>query len=383
VHTELLSDGIVDLMKKGVVDNSRKSHNPDKAIASFCMGSRATYDYLDENPAIEFKRIDYTNNPLVIARNHLMTAINSAREIDLTGQATAESLGGLFYSGIGGQADFMRGSVLAPGGKTILALPSTALNETVSRIVPILRDGAGVTLTRGDVRYVVTEYGIAYIHGKNIRERAMDLIAIAHPKFRPWLMEEAKKKMFVYSDQSLVSGEVGIYPESLEAWRTTKTGLNILLRPAKISDEPLLKDFFYGLSDDSKYLRFFSLRKDMPHTRLQEYGVLDYTKRMVILAVLPKTELEIVIGLGQYDVDENSHYAEVAVVVKDEFQSHGVGTEILSYLTFLAKRQGILGFTAEVLAENRQMLRILDKIGFEVEKRTDDGVYELRQRFST
>jgi acyl-CoA hydrolase/RimJ/RimL family protein N-acetyltransferase len=381
VHTELLSDGIVDLMKKGVVDNSKKSHNPGKTIATFCMGSRATYDYLDENPAIEFKRIDYTNNPLVIARNHLMTAINSAMEVDLTGQATAESLGGLFYSGIGGQADFMRGAVLASRGKTILALPSTALNDTVSRIVPILKEGAGVTLTRGDVRYVVTEYGIAYIHGKNIRERAMDLIAIAHPKFRSWLLEEAKKRTFVYSDQALVSGEVGVYPESLEIWRTTKTGLNILLRPAKISDEPLLKDFFYGLSDDSMHLRFFSSRKDMPHTRLQEYGVLDYTKRMVILAILAKTERESIIGLGQYDVDEDTHYAEVAVVVRDEFQSHGVGTELLSYLTFLARRQGILGFTAEVLAENRQMLRILEKIGFEVEKGTDDRVYELRQRF--
>jgi len=229
---------------------------------------------------------------------------------------------------------------------------------------------------------VVTEYGIAYLHGKNIRERAMDLIAIAHPKFRPWLLEEAKKRMFVYSDQALVSGDVGIYPESLETWKITKTGLDILLRPAKISDESLLKDFFYGLSDDSKYLRFFSQRKDMPHTRLQEYEVLDYTKRMVILAILAKTEREDVIGLGQYDVNEDTHYAEVAVVVKDEFQSHGVGTELLSYLTFLAKRQGILGFTAEVLAENSQMLRILEKLGFQVEKRTDDGDYELRQRFS-
>jgi len=117
VHTELLSDGIVELMKEGVVNNSKKSHNPGKTIASFCMGSRETYDFLDENPAIEFKRIDYTNNPLIIARNYLMTAINSAMEIDLTGQATAESIGGTFYSGIGGQADFMRGAVLAPGGK--------------------------------------------------------------------------------------------------------------------------------------------------------------------------------------------------------------------------------------------------------------------------
>jgi acyl-CoA hydrolase len=185
VHTELFGDGLVDLMKKGVVDNTLKGNNPGKTVAAFCMGSRETYEFLDENPMVDFKRIDYTNSPMVIARNYRMTAINSAMEIDLTGQATAESLGDVFYSGIGGQADFMRGAVMAPEGKTILAMPSTALNDSVSRIVPVLQEGAGVTLTRGDVQYVVTEYGIAYLHGKNIRQRAMDLISIAHPKFRP------------------------------------------------------------------------------------------------------------------------------------------------------------------------------------------------------
>ena len=161
VHTELLSDGLVDLMRKGVVDNSKKSIDVGKTVAAYCMGNKETYDFLDENPTVEFKTIDYVNNPLVIARNRLMTSINSAMEIDLTGQATAESLSGDFYFGIGGQTDFMRGAVLAPEGKSILALPSTAINDTISRIVPSLQEGTGVTLTRGDVHYVVTEYGIA------------------------------------------------------------------------------------------------------------------------------------------------------------------------------------------------------------------------------
>jgi acyl-CoA hydrolase len=181
IHTELLNDGIIELMKCGVVDNIEKSINNGKTIATFCMGRKESYDFIHENPFVEFKTIDYTNNPLIIAQNKRMTAINSALEVDLTGQATAESIGKMFYSGIGGQTDFMRGAVLAPGGKTILALPSTADNESVSRIVPFLKEGAGVTLTRGDIHYVVTEFGIAYLHGKSIRERAMDLIAIAHP----------------------------------------------------------------------------------------------------------------------------------------------------------------------------------------------------------
>ena len=381
VHTELLSDGIVNLMKKGVVTNRKKTHNPGKTVASFCMGSRETYDFLDENPAVEFKRIDYTNHPLIIARNHLMTAINSAMEVDLTGQATAESLGGTFYSGIGGQADFMRGAVLAPGGKTILALPSTALNESVSRIVPTLQEGAGVTLNRGDVRYVVTEYGIAYLHGKNIRERAMDLIAIAHPKFRPWLMETARKKALIYKDQVFIPGEKGMYPEELEIYRTTGKGLNLFLRPAKITDESLLKDFFYDLSEASLYKRFFSVRTDMPHKRLQDFVAVDYSKKMEILATIRENEKEIVIGLGQYELNSDMHSAEVALVVRDKFQGQGVGRELLSYLIYLAKRQGLLGFSGDVLLENRAMVRLFEKMGFDTEKRSEEGVYEMRMWF--
>jgi acyl-CoA hydrolase/GNAT superfamily N-acetyltransferase len=381
VHTELLSDGIVNLMKKGVVTNRRKTHNPGKTVASFCMGSRETYDFLDENPAVEFKRIDYTNNPLIISRNRLMTAINSAMEVDLTGQATAESLGGTFYSGIGGQADFMRGAVLAPGGKTILALPSTALNESVSRIVPVLQEGAGVTLTRGDVRYVVTEYGIAYLHGKNIRERAMDLIAIAHPKFRPWLIEAARKRNLIYKDQVFIPGEKGMYPEELEIHRTTGKGLDLLLRPVKITDEPMLKSFFYDLSFDSMYKRFFSARKDMPHKRLQDFVAVDWSRKMEILATISEKEKETIIGLGQYELNPDMHSAEVALVVRDKYQGLGVGRELLTYLIHIARRQGLLGFTGEVLEENASMVRLFEKMGFETAKRSEEEVYLMRMWF--
>ncbi|MHA1568095.1 MAG: acetyl-CoA hydrolase/transferase family protein, partial [Alphaproteobacteria bacterium] len=194
VHSELISDGIVELMKLKVIDNSKKTINRGKAIATFCMGSKETYEYLHDNPAFEFRTISYTNNPLVIAQNDNIVAINSALEIDLTGQATAESIGQTFFSGIGGQADFMRGAVMAKFGTAILTLPATAKDGDVSRIVPSLQEGSGVSLIRGDVHYVVTEYGIAYLHGKNIRERAMELISIAHPNFRPWLIQEAKKR---------------------------------------------------------------------------------------------------------------------------------------------------------------------------------------------
>jgi acyl-CoA hydrolase/ribosomal protein S18 acetylase RimI-like enzyme len=381
VHTELLSDGIVELMQAGVVDNRRKSIDRHKTVAAFSMGQRATYEFLRDNPAVEFHGVDYTNDPAVIAQIERMTAINTVLQIDLTGQATAESLGDTFYSGIGGQADFMRGAVLAPGGKSILVIQSTARDGEVSRIVPALSGGDGVTLTRGDVHYVVTEYGIAYLHGKNMRERAMALISVAHPKFRPQLLREAKARNLIYRDQAYVPGKRGEYPEALETYRTTRDGVEILLRPVRISDEPLLKDFFYSLSDRSTYRRFLSARKDMPHERLQEFVVIDYTAEMVILAVIKEEEREIVAGVGQYGIDAETHTADVALVVRDDEQDRGIGTEMLSYLTVLAKREGLLGFTAEVLTENEAMMHLFERSGFTIEKRRDAGVYELRMLF--
>jgi acyl-CoA hydrolase/RimJ/RimL family protein N-acetyltransferase len=382
VHTELLTDGIVELMKLGVIDNSQKSIHPGKTVASFCMGQRSTYEFLHDNPAMEFRAIDYTNHPAIISANQNMTAINSALEIDLTGQASAESIGKTFYSGIGGQADFMRAAALAPGGKTILAMQSTAANGELSRIVPFLREGAGVTLNRGDIHYVVTEYGIAYLHGKNIRERAMELISIAAPKFRPWLLKEAKQSNIIYRDQAFVPGKKGEYPESLEMWRTTRAGLAVLLRPVKLSDEPLLKDFFYKLSENSLYRRFISIRRDMPHERLQDFIAIDYTKEMVILAVRGALSgKEEILGMGQYGIDPRTHTGEAAVVVKDDFQNQGLGTELLSYLILLANKAGLLGLTAEILVENTAMLHIATKLGFEIENPRSEGMYRVKLVF--
>ncbi|MCG6536892.1 MAG: GNAT family N-acetyltransferase, partial [Syntrophales bacterium LBB04] len=325
--------------------------------------------------------IDYTNNPFVIAQHDNMAAINSALEIDLTGQATAESIGKVFYSGIGGQADFMRGAFLSRNGKAILALPSTAAGDSISRITPALKEGAGTTLIRGDIHYVVTEYGIAYIHGKSIRERAMELIAIGHPKFKPWLIEEAKKAGLIYQDQAFIPGEKGRYPEELESYRTTKTGFKIFFRPIKISDEPLLRDFVYSLSDNSLYRRFISARKDMPHERLQGFVVIDYTQEVAIVAMVGDEQNQEIVGVGRYFIDESKHSAEVAFAVRDEYQKKGIGTELLSYLTYLAKRQGLLGFTADVLAENKPMLQVFERGGFDIVKHNIAGIYEMTMAF--
>ncbi len=381
IHTELLSDGIIDLMKKGVVTNAKKSLDRKKTVASFCMGSRDTYKFLNDNPAFDFRPIDYTNSLFVIGRQANMTAINSALEIDLTGQATAESIGELFYSGVGGQADFMRGSALAPGGKSILAMRSTSADQTHSRIVPSLSTGASATLIRGDMHYVVTEYGTAYLHGKNIRERAMALIAIAHPKFRPWLIEQARERGLIYRDQAFIPGAAGDYPERLETYRSTRTGIPLFLRPVKISDEGLIKGFLYSLSDKSIYTRFFANMIHMPHNILQKYVIIDYSKEILMLAILERQGVEEIVGIGQYIIDSDTHTAAASFLVGDAWQNRGVGIVLLEYLTEIAKKDGLLGFSASVLAENKPMLRLFDRMDFQVEKRIEAGVCELTMGF--
>lgn len=193
IHSEMLSDGVLDLIESGVVTNDAKTLLPGKVAVSFLMGSKRLYDFVDNNPIMEFQTSDYINDPFVIAQNHRMTAINSALQVDLTGQVAAESLGSYLYSGFGGQVDFIRGASRAKNGKAIIAMPSTAKGGTVSRITASLLPSSGVVTSRADVHYVVTEYGIAQLHGRSIKERIRALIAIAHPQFRQELEHECRK----------------------------------------------------------------------------------------------------------------------------------------------------------------------------------------------
>ena len=202
VHSELVSDGVIPLIDAGVVTGARKNFKPRKIILGFALGSEKLFDYVDNNPIFEFHPTAYTNDPALIARNDNMVAINSALQVDLTGQVCSDSIGTYFYSGIGGQVDFLRGASRSRGGKPIIALSSTAKNGTISRITPMLEPGAGVVTSRGLIRYVVTEYGVAYLHGKSIRERAKALIDIAHPKFREQLYDYCEHTKWLQRPQT-------------------------------------------------------------------------------------------------------------------------------------------------------------------------------------
>ena len=201
VHSELVSDGAMPLIDAGVINGARKNFKPRKIILGFVLGSKQMFEYVNDNPIFEFHPTSYTNDPLLIARNDNMVAINSALQIDITGQVCSDSIGTYFYSGIGGQVDFLRGASRSKGGKPIIALSSTAKGGTISRITPMLDPGAGVVTSRGLIRYVVTEYGVAYLHGKSIRQRAQALIEIAHPKFRESLYEYCEKTKWLQRPQ--------------------------------------------------------------------------------------------------------------------------------------------------------------------------------------
>ena len=204
VHSEMFSDGLIELIERGVVNGERKSIHPRKVIAGFCLGTRRLFDFIHNNPIFEFHPTSYTNDPFRIAQNDQMVAINAALQVDLTGQVVADSIGSYFYSGFGGQVDFIRGAARSKSGKPIIALPATAKDDSISRIVPMLDPGAGVVTSRADVHYVVTEYGVAYLHGKNIRQRAEALINIAHPKFRNELLEYSSKQRWLKPAERLV-----------------------------------------------------------------------------------------------------------------------------------------------------------------------------------
>ena len=380
VHSEMFSDGIIDLVEAGVITNRKKTLHNGKIIATFCMGTQRLYDFVHDNPLIEFHPCDYTNDPFVISQNERMISINAAIQVDLTGQVCADSIGEYFYSGIGGQVDFVRGAARSKGGKPVIVIPSTAKDGTVSRIVPFLDQGAGVVTSRGDVHYVATEYGMVNLHGKNLRERALALIDIAHPDFRNDLIDYARQRHLVHMDQMpMTSGKY--YPVEVE--ETAGFGdVEVFFRPVKPSDEDLEREFFYSLSDESVYYRFFNIVKAMPHEKLQPLVNIDYRNEMAIAGFIGEAGEEEMVAIGRYKTDPADNLAEIAFLVRDDWQQRGIGTYLFNKLTDHALKRGLSGFKAEVLAQNKKMMYVFHKSRFPVKTKLDDGSYYLEIRFS-
>lgn len=381
IHTETFTDGLIDLIEAGVVTCRKKSLNPGKIVATFCMGTKRLYSYIHNNPLFEFRPCTYVNDPYVIAQNDRMVSINSALTVDLTGQVCSDSLGFEFYSGIGGQVDFVRGAALSKRGKSIMVLPSTTDDGKMSRIVPYPSPGSGVVVTRGDIHYVVTEYGVAYVHGKSIRDRTMMLIGIAHPDFREELLEAAKNQGYIYKDQAL---PVVLYPKEYETYWTDRNGVEIFFRPVKATDERAIQDLVYALPEQDVYTRFFHNLKFFSHKVAMPMAAIDYNDKMAIAAVTGKEgpeSREQIVAVGQYVRDPNTHFATVAFTTQPDWQNRGIGTFLLQYLVCIAKEKNIKGFTADVLAQNGPMMKVFNKTGHPVKTHLESGVFELEIPF--
>jgi GNAT superfamily N-acetyltransferase len=374
----MFSDGLLPLLESGVVDNSRKNIHRGKVVATFVMGSRKLYEFVDDNPLIRMLDVAYVNNIATIRKNRQMVSVNSAIQVDLTGQVCADSFGFRFYSGMGGHADFIRGAALAPEGKPIIALPSTADTPQgrVSRIAPALKEGAGVLTTRGDIHYVVTEHGIAYLHGKSMRERAMALIGIADPDFRQDLLHAAKSRRLVFAHQ-IIPARGTVYPEELETLVTLETGTDVLFRPIKATDDELVKDLFYSFSEKTRFQRFMRVVKAMPHAQRQVFCNIDYQQEMAILATLEVESTEEALGVGRYMIDEGTKSAEIAVVVRDDWQGRGVGRHLFQRLAEIAKARGIAKFTANVLVGNEAMMNIFRSVGPHMKSHAEKDVIRV------
>jgi len=357
----MISDAYIPLFEKGIISNRKKTFMPDRAVTSICMGTEKIYDYVNDNPQFYFRASDFVNDPKIVALNDNMVSISSALEVDLTGQVCADSVGHLFYSGIGDQTNFIRGAAMSKGGFSIIALPSTAKKGTISRIVPTLSEGAGVATLRADVNFVVTEYGIAQLRGKSIYQRVMELAQIAHPDFREELIESAKKLHYIVSDQIAPRSEDLLFIENYKSSMSLKNGKNMSVRPILPADEFAYRNFFYSLREETVYYRFFQKIRVFSHEMAQRHWAeVDYRKNMSLIGQVRIKGHKEIVAVGSYSASEDSR-AEVAFVVREDFQGLGIASFLLEQLEKIALENGYKGFSATVLPENRSMLRVFHK----------------------
>jgi acyl-CoA hydrolase/RimJ/RimL family protein N-acetyltransferase len=363
IHTQVITEGFLPLLKNKNITNKQKNYLQGRCVASLCMGSHQLYDYVNNNPLFYFRSSDFVNNPDTIALNNNLISLSSALEVDLTGQICTDSKGYLFYSGIGDQVDFIRGSKMSKGGFSIIALPSTAQDGQTSRIVPHLSEGAGVATTRGDIDIVVTEYGIAELHGKGIYQRVIELSQIAHPQFREELINEAKKRRYIFIDQASPSKQDLIFLEKYKYYLELRNNKTAEFRPLLPSDEFASRNFFYSLQETTIYYRFFQKRRVFSRKMLQkQWTAVDYKRNMSIIGLLPTGKHKSIIAIGSYaQSEEKDDVAEVAFVVKEEFQGMGICSFLLNILENIAKENGYKAFVATVLGENRRMISIFQK----------------------
>jgi acyl-CoA hydrolase/GNAT superfamily N-acetyltransferase len=380
VHTEFLTDGLLGLISRGVITNRKKGVNEGKLVASSAIGTMNLYEYLHDNPAIEFHPSDYVNSPMVIASHNKMVSLNVATVMDLTGQVAVDALPHNHYSGVTGVLDFVRGAAQSHGGKSVLMIVSTARDGSLSRIVPTLEDKA-VVVPRSDVFYVVSEFGVVNLFGKSLQERAMAMISLAHPDFRDELFFRAKELGLIGEDRTLKESIQAVYPLKYE--ETVKIdGQRITFRPAKPVDERMLQEHFYDLDKNDILSRFFHKKTSFIRDDVASMFQIDYAKEMTVVATIGELGFGKIVAVGGYVLDERRNLAEVAFSVTKAWKRKGLSRIILQKLAEVAKDSGIDGLVAYTSLNNKPMIGLFKTLPYRVKLTAEDDMVDLVCRFN-
>ncbi len=376
VHSPFMTDALMDLLKSGAVSNRYKEIFRGKSLVSYALGTPELMEWLDRNPMVEFQGVDKVYSPVQIGRNPRFVGILPARKVDLSGRIVLHFGKGNVTGGPGEVLDFFNGAELSPEGRTVFALPSRNRKGDPNIRISV-EDFPNQFGLRALVDQVITEYGTTSMKGRTVRERAQGLIDIAHPDDRPELVEQAKEARILYPDQIYIAESGHLYPEDAAARHTFKENLEVRFRAIKPSDEEGMRHLFYRFSDEAVYYRYFSSVKTMPHAKMQDYVNVDYRKVMSIVGLVGPVSKGKIIAEGRFVRYPDRPQADLAFVVDEEYQGKGLATFMYEVLIRLARERGIKAFTADVLATNKAILKVLEKGGLPIKAQLEHGVYEV------
>jgi RimJ/RimL family protein N-acetyltransferase len=338
--------------------------------------------WLDRNPLVEFQSIEQVLNPSQIGRNANFVVVEQARKVDLLGRIAFSTGRGNIISGPGQAADLFTGAEISRGGRSVMGLPSRNAKGDPN-IVVMLRNLRNQFHMRESIDAVVTEYGIANLKWRTIRERAQALIDIAHPDDRQKLVEQAKDKKILFKDQIFLSDSAHLYPMQIATEQIFKGDLKVRFRAIKPSDEEAMRRLFYRFSNTAVYRRFLFPISTMPHDKIQEYVNVDYSRVMSVVALTGDPDQETIIAEARYVKDNRSAYGDLAFIVDEKFQGRGIATYLYKMLVRLAQERGLKGFTAEVLPDNQEMMKVFEKGGLPIDARVETGLYRLTVPFDS
>jgi len=379
IHSQYLIDDIMHLYAMGIINNRKKGFNDGKLVASAAIGSLNLYEFIHDNPAVDFHPSDYVNDPFIISRHHRMVSMNVAKKIDLTGQVAAEASAQTYYAGVSGIPDFVRGAHRSPGGKSILMIYSTSDGGNASNIVPHLDDTA-VVVPRGDVHYVVSEYGAFNLFGKSLQERVIGMISIAHPDFREGLFEDAKQSGLIGTERSLGEAVHGVYPVNLEEI-VTVAGEEITIRPAKPVDERRIQEHYYNLEKSDVFSRFFHDKIAFGRDEVGQKSQIDYIRDLTLVAVVGEFGFGRVIAVGESMYLAHGNIAEVAFSVDRAYQGKGISRLILKKIAEAARENGLSGLMAYTAPHNKGMIKLFHTLPYKVNSSYDGDGVSLTCRF--